>query len=282
MNKKRSNYIYQLVGIVKEKRKIYRKNGRKGFKIVVNLPNQPEINWILVYQDRIINQQIWKDLEEINFNTHTGDEPFPNNCLGCLCGGGSHGDANYNFERTYNFASGGTIYLKTKGSGEQACQIPSTGGTVIFKAIGNTATLTLKYVKITRESYFEEKKTKTQEIDQEQLDNEVNQEIENLKGEKEDEEKMEKESGAGGVGDGLEKERERENEDEDEKEKEQEKEKEKEQEQEKENEKETEKEKEKERELEKERERLEAERLEAERKEQEKKERENEGEDENE
>jgi len=67
MNKKRSNYIYQLVGIVKEKRKIYRKNGRKGFKIVVNLPNQPEINWILVYQDKIINQQIWKDLEEINF-----------------------------------------------------------------------------------------------------------------------------------------------------------------------------------------------------------------------
>jgi len=198
------------------------------------------------------DDNIWQELNRANNDVHTGTSPFNNNCLGCLCGGGSHGNPNYNFERVYNFTSGGKLVLKTRGSGVQECQIPTKGGTVTFKAVGNTATLTLKYEKITRESYFVEKKTKTQEIDQEQLDNEIDGEIENLEGEKEDEEEIEKESGAGGVGDGLEKERERENEDEDEKETETEQEEETEQEDEKEKETETEKEKETETEKEKE------------------------------
>ena len=45
----------------------------------------------------------------VNNNTHIGSSPIPNNCLGCLCGGGSHENPNYNFSRTYNFTSRGTI-----------------------------------------------------------------------------------------------------------------------------------------------------------------------------
>jgi hypothetical protein len=140
-----------------------------------------------------------------------------NNCLGCLCGGGSHDKPDYNFERTYNFASGGKLVLKTRGSGVQECQIPEKGGKVIFKATGNTAILTLEYEKINRESYFVEKKTVTQEIDQEALENEISKEIENIENEILDENEIEKESGADGIGDGLEKEREREKEQEEEK-----------------------------------------------------------------
>ncbi|WNE40792.1 MAG: hypothetical protein mread185_000249 [Mycoplasmataceae bacterium] len=84
--------------------------------------------------------------------------------------------------------------------------------------------LVLEYEKITRESYFVETKTKTQEIDQEQLENEIAKEIENIENETLNENELEKESGADGIGDGLEKEREREKEFEQETETEQEKE----------------------------------------------------------
>ena len=65
MNKKRSDYLYELGGIIKQKKKIYQQ--RKGFKIIVNLPNQPEIKWIFAYQDKLTNQQIWQDIESQNF-----------------------------------------------------------------------------------------------------------------------------------------------------------------------------------------------------------------------
>jgi len=65
MTKQRSEYLYQLVGIVKEIKKVY--NQRTGYKLIVNLPNQPEINWILAYKDKLVNSQIWKDLESLRF-----------------------------------------------------------------------------------------------------------------------------------------------------------------------------------------------------------------------
>ncbi|WNE40731.1 MAG: hypothetical protein mread185_000188 [Mycoplasmataceae bacterium] len=170
------------------------------------------------------DDNIWQELNRANNNVHTGTSPFNNNCLGCLCNGGSHGKPDYNFERIYHFASGGKLVLKTRGSGIQECQIPDKGGKVVFKATGNTAKLTLEYEKITRESYFVETKTKTQEIDQEQLENEIAKEIENIENETLNENELEKESGADGIGDGLEKEREREKEFEQETETEQEKE----------------------------------------------------------
>ncbi|KLL04969.1 MAG: hypothetical protein MRERV_8c056 [Mycoplasmataceae bacterium RV_VA103A] len=90
------------------------------------------------------DSNIWEELNRANNNCHVSSSPFPNNCLGCLCGGGSHGNANYSFSRTYNFSSGGRVYLKTRGSGEQMITIPEGGGTIIFEAHGNTATLTLE------------------------------------------------------------------------------------------------------------------------------------------
>ncbi|CAG8721690.1 21578_t:CDS:2, partial [Racocetra persica] len=118
-------------------------------------------------------------------------------CLGCLCGGGSHGDPNYNFSQTYNFTSGGRLVLKTRGSGEQTCTIPEQGGKVIFEAQGNTGTITLETERITRETKIKKGETIIQEIDQEKLENEVEtEELETL--EQENEEEMNKELNSGG------------------------------------------------------------------------------------
>lgn len=65
MTKQRSDFLYELVGIIKEKKKT---NGERiGYRLIVNLPNQPDINWILAYQDKLANNRIWKDLENLNF-----------------------------------------------------------------------------------------------------------------------------------------------------------------------------------------------------------------------
>src|SRR3954469_11018227 len=112
-----------------------------------------------------------------------------NTCLGCLCGGGSHGNPNYNFNRTYNFTSGGTLELKTRGSGLKTCQIPDQGGKVIFEAHGNSATITLEYEKITRNVKIKpDPNPIKQEIDLEALENEVEEEqVEKMEQENEDE-----------------------------------------------------------------------------------------------
>ncbi|CAG8456794.1 27247_t:CDS:2 [Gigaspora margarita] len=90
------------------------------------------------------------ELNRANNNVHTASMGAGgNNCLGCLCGGGSHGNPNYNFSRTYNFTSGGTLELKTRGSELQVCTIPAQGGKVVFEAHGNSAEITLEYEKIT-------------------------------------------------------------------------------------------------------------------------------------
>jgi hypothetical protein len=87
---------------------------------------------------------IWNDLRsQTKHSKHEGSSPFNNLCLGCLCNGGSRGNSNYSFKDTYNFSSGGKLYLKTKGNGQQMCQIPAEGGKVIFEARGNSATLIL-------------------------------------------------------------------------------------------------------------------------------------------
>lgn len=65
-------------------------------------------------------------------------------CLGCLCGGGSHGDPNYNYEKVMEFSSGGTLVLKTRGSGEQSCTVPDGGGKVVFWAKGNQGGISLE------------------------------------------------------------------------------------------------------------------------------------------
>ena len=79
-------------------------------------------------------------------STHFGNSPIPNQCLGCLCSGGSHGkEANYSFEFTYNLTVGGKIHLKTAGSGLQTCRVPESGGKVTFWAKGNSGGITLEY-----------------------------------------------------------------------------------------------------------------------------------------
>jgi hypothetical protein len=75
---------------------------------------------------------------------HSGTSPVPNNCLGCLCGGGSHGNPNYSFYNEMDTIYGGSIHLKTRGGGLQTCLISTGGGTIIFEARGNTAWLKLR------------------------------------------------------------------------------------------------------------------------------------------
>ena len=87
------------------------------------------------------DDNIWQELNRANNYCHVGNFPFPNNCLGCLCGGGSHSNPNYNFESTYNFTSGGRLILKTQGGGEKQCTIPPQGGRVRFWAKGNVGYL---------------------------------------------------------------------------------------------------------------------------------------------
>ncbi|CAG8437597.1 6967_t:CDS:2 [Ambispora leptoticha] len=92
---------------------------------------------------------------------HQGTIPIPNQCLGCLCAGGSHGKSDYDFSFVFNLTVGGIIHLKTRGS--------------------------------------EAKLATSQEIDQEELEiqegeNEIIEENEL------DTEKVEKETGEGGIG----------------------------------------------------------------------------------
>lgn len=88
---------------------------------------------------------LWDELNSKNNNCHPGSVPGGmGNCLGCLCGGGSHGDPNYRFFREYDFTVGGTLLLKTRGSGLQQCTIPEGGGKVVFKAEGNSGEIVLR------------------------------------------------------------------------------------------------------------------------------------------
>lgn len=79
------------------------------------------------------DEALWNEMKgQLNGSHHYSDSPFNNYCLGCLCGGGSHGNPNYSYNSTMNITVGGTIYLKTRASGEQSCQIPEGGGEVIL------------------------------------------------------------------------------------------------------------------------------------------------------
>jgi len=66
MNKARSEYLYDLVGIIKEKKRMKLKE-REYFKLIVNLPNQNNISFIQAFKDKLKDEQIWQDLENSKF-----------------------------------------------------------------------------------------------------------------------------------------------------------------------------------------------------------------------
>ena len=66
MNKARSEYLYDLVGIIKEKKR-KKLEKRDCFKLVVELTNQTNISSIQAFKDKLKDQQIWEDLENSQF-----------------------------------------------------------------------------------------------------------------------------------------------------------------------------------------------------------------------
>ena len=128
------------------------------------------------------DSELWNQMRsqlEPTGSPHHGNNPIPNLCLGCLCGGGSHGDNSYNFNKLMNLTTGGTIHLKTKGDGLKTCPIPSQGGQVTFWAQGNSGGIRLEYEKVSWETKIKKNPNDIKnEIDQDQLENEVEDELE--------------------------------------------------------------------------------------------------------
>ncbi|MDR1670537.1 MAG: hypothetical protein LBR43_02340 [Spiroplasmataceae bacterium] len=66
MTKQRSNYLYELVGIIREKKNNSKKE-RVGYKLTVEISNLENIPFIQVWQDLIKDQQIWTTIEKDNY-----------------------------------------------------------------------------------------------------------------------------------------------------------------------------------------------------------------------
>lgn len=66
MNRSRSQYLYDLVGIIKEKKRMKFKD-RGCFKLIVELTNYPQVSFIQAFQDKLTKQQIWAEIEQSKF-----------------------------------------------------------------------------------------------------------------------------------------------------------------------------------------------------------------------
>ena len=70
MNKKRSNYVYKLVGQVEKKEKISGKEQYEGtyfFRLLVDIENKPEIKVIRTFQKNLQNKLVWKEVQGDKF-----------------------------------------------------------------------------------------------------------------------------------------------------------------------------------------------------------------------
>ena len=65
MTKQRSNYLYELVGIVRES-KIRNLKNRECLNLIVELTNYPEISTTQAFKDKL-KEQIWTDLNNKKF-----------------------------------------------------------------------------------------------------------------------------------------------------------------------------------------------------------------------
>jgi len=66
MNKSRSQYLYDLVGVIREKKRVKFKD-RDCFKLIVELTNYPQVSFIQAFQDKLTKQQIWEEIEQSKF-----------------------------------------------------------------------------------------------------------------------------------------------------------------------------------------------------------------------
>jgi len=64
MTKQRSEYLYELVGIIKQRKEPDNKI-RKGYRLIVELTGGKEksVPFIQVWKDLLTNQQIWKAID---------------------------------------------------------------------------------------------------------------------------------------------------------------------------------------------------------------------------
>lgn len=72
MTKQRSNYLYELVGVINKKTKTEPKEGSKYqgsyyWRLKATIENQPEIKSLKVFQNSLENSQIWTTIESNNY-----------------------------------------------------------------------------------------------------------------------------------------------------------------------------------------------------------------------
>jgi len=71
MTTTRSNYIYELVGKVNEKKKRTSRSekykGEAFYILLITCENKPQVQQIFAYQNKIEKEGIWKDVLESNY-----------------------------------------------------------------------------------------------------------------------------------------------------------------------------------------------------------------------
>ena len=71
MTKQRSQYIYELIGRVNEKRQRTSKGeeykGQKYYELLINCENKPQVNKLFAYQSKIETEKIWQDILNSNY-----------------------------------------------------------------------------------------------------------------------------------------------------------------------------------------------------------------------
>ena len=60
MNKARNQFLYELVGSIREK-KLKKLKDRSYFNLTVTIPNQPQLTCLQAFQNKLTNPQIWED-----------------------------------------------------------------------------------------------------------------------------------------------------------------------------------------------------------------------------
>jgi hypothetical protein len=72
MTIKRTQYTYELVGKVNEKKTHQAKKGTKYegthyYSLLITCENKPQVKKIFVFKDKLEKEQIWKDIEEAQY-----------------------------------------------------------------------------------------------------------------------------------------------------------------------------------------------------------------------
>lgn len=71
--KERTQKVYELVGVIlgKTQEKVYNKKsdyyGSNYYKLTVKIENWENVNFLYIFADKLVSEQIWKDIQESNY-----------------------------------------------------------------------------------------------------------------------------------------------------------------------------------------------------------------------